>query len=65
MLQLKLVKTVEEREVNIVEDETGLNHGAMVLKFLAGPWGRTDHVVCVDSYFASVNVTEEMTRKGL
>ena len=55
----------EEKEGNVVEDENGLNHVTLVLNFLVGPCARTDQVVCVNSYVASVNVIEEMTRMGL
>ena len=38
MLQLRLVKTVEEENANLVEEDGGLLHGIVVLKDLVRPW---------------------------
>ena len=46
-------------------DDNGNNHGTNVLKFLVEPWVRTDHCVCADSYFASVNAVTVMRMMGL
>ena len=40
-------------------------HGTRVLKFLVEPWFFTDHVVCADSYFASVPEAEELMKMKL
>ena len=65
MIQLKIVKTAEEENASAVTDDNGNNHGTNVLKFLVEPWVRTDHCVCADSYFASVNAVTVMRTMGL
>ena len=65
MIQLKVVKTAEEENASAVTDDDGNNHGTNVLKFLVEPWVRTDHCVCADSYFTSVNAVTVMRTMGL
>ena len=65
MIQLKVVKTVEEENASAVTDYDGNNHGTNVLKFLVEPWERTDCCVCADSYFASANAVAVMRTMGL
>ena len=65
MIQLKVVKTAEEENTSAVTDDDGNNHGTNVLKFLVEPWVRTDHSVCADSYFTSVNAVIVMRMMGL
>ena len=61
MIQLKVVKTAEEENASAVTDGDGNNHGTNVLKFLVEPWVRTDHCVCANSYFASINADRILT----
>ena len=65
MIQLKVVKTTEEENTSAVTDGDSNNHGTNVLKFLVEPWVRTDHCVCANSYFASVNAVTVMRMMGL
>ena len=46
-------------------EDDGNNHGTNVLKFLVERWVRTDHCVCADSYFASVNAVTVMRTMDL
>ena len=62
---MKVVKTVEEENASVVTDDDGNNHGTNVLKFLVEPWVRTDHCVCADSYFTSINAVTVMRMMGL
>ena len=54
MMQLKLVKTMEEQDAHAAPGDEGLPHGTSVLKSLVLPWARTIRIVCADSHFASV-----------
>ena len=65
MIRLKIVKTAEEENASVVTEDDGNNHGTNVLKFLVEPWVRTDHCVCADSYFASVNAVTVLRMMGL
>jgi hypothetical protein len=62
MLHLKIVKTAEEEDQNTRMDENGLLHGISVLVEL---WAFSDHIVCADSYFASVGAALELWCIGL
>jgi hypothetical protein len=53
MMQLKLVKTMEEPYTHAQPGDNGLLHGTAVLKYLVLPWARIDRIMCPDSYFAS------------
>ena len=64
MIRLKIVKTAEEDNAGVVTVDDGNNHGTNVLKFLVEPWVRTDHCVCADSYFASVNAVTVLRMMG-
>ena len=58
MIRLKLVKTGTEEAVGIiVEYDNGILHGTKVLISLILPWTYYDHVVCLDSNFASVGAS--------
>ena len=65
MIQLKVIKTAEEENASAGTDDDGNNHGTNVLKFLVEPWVRTDHCVCADSYFVSINAVTVMRTMGL
>jgi hypothetical protein len=66
MMRLKLVKTMEEQNMQIEPgDNDGLNNGTSMLKYLVLPWARTDKIVCVNSYFASVGTLKELKQIGL
>ena len=65
MLRLKLVKNVGADVQIRLEENEGLIHGCLVLKELVKPWYNSQHIVCADSYFASVSTAEEMGRLGL
>jgi hypothetical protein len=68
MLRLKLVKGVDlpgAEEEEFGANETSLLHGTNVLKQVVSPWFGSNRIVCADSYFASVRVTEELFRNGL
>ena len=59
MIRLKLVKTgTEEAVYSIAEDYSVILHGTKVLLSLILPWEKSDHVVCAESYFASVGSSE-------
>ena len=62
MLQLKIVKSTEDDDDSLIEEENGLLHGTVVLKQLVRSWFYTDRIVCADSYFASVGAAEELLR---
>ena len=64
MIQFKVVKIAEEENASAVTDDDGNNHGTNALRFLVEPWVRTDHCVCADSYFASVNAVTVMRMMG-
>jgi Transposase IS4 len=51
MLQLKVVKSAEEKELQEKEDDRDLNHGTKVLMDLVKPWKNSNRIVCADSYF--------------
>ena len=65
MIRLKVVKIAEEENASAVTDDNSNNHGTNVLKFLVEPWVRTDHCVCADSYFMSVNAVTVTKSMGL
>ena len=65
VIWLKVVKTAEEENGSAVTEDDDNNHGTNVLKFLVEPWVRTDHCVCADSYFASVNAVTVMRTMDL
>ncbi len=69
MLRLKLVKSVEEEQAQVDDEEAeengGLLHGTVVCKHLVSPWGMSGRIVCGDSYFASVGTCRELKRMGL
>jgi Transposase IS4 len=49
-----------------VESEVGLNHETVVLERLVKPWyGKGNRIVCVDSYFASVEAALHLKARGL
>jgi hypothetical protein len=59
MIRMKLVKASDkedrhQQETEEPNNEERLLHGASVMKELVLPWLHTDHIVCGDSYFASV-----------
>jgi Transposase IS4 len=61
MLQLKIVKTPTELELQELQDDNKkLNHGSEVLQDLVKPWKNTNRIVCADSYFASVQVANKL-----
>ena len=45
--------------------KSGNNYSTRVMKFLVGPCVRTDHCICADSYFSSINIVEEVEGMGL
>jgi hypothetical protein len=65
MMQLKLVKRIEEQNAHIQLGNNGLSHGTAVLKCFVLPWARRDRIMCVDSYCASVGSLKELKRIGL
>jgi hypothetical protein len=68
MIQLKLVKNVQEEEGhhdNAIDENAGLIHGCIVVKELVKPWFYTRRVICGDSYFASKSTALELLRLGL
>lgn len=58
MLRFKLVETAEGEDAMTTLDSDGVRHGALVLRQPVEPRKRSARVVCSDSYFASVFVTE-------
>ena len=62
MLQLRLVKTVEEANANLVEEDGELLHGSVAMKDLVSPCFFTHRIVCADSYYSSVACAEELFR---
>jgi hypothetical protein len=64
MLRMMLVKS-NKLENHTTTEESKLNHGTKVLKFLVAPWARSNRVVVADSYFASVQTAKELFRMGL
>jgi hypothetical protein len=65
MFHLKIVKTAEKEDQNTRMDDNGLLHGTSVLKYLVEPWVFSEHIVCADSYFASVRAPLELQHIGL
>jgi Transposase IS4 len=77
MIRLRIVKTKEEEEENILQEaneqrgeddqtEDDELHGTMVFKYLVEPWcRRRPRVVCADSYFASVRTAEALFQMNL
>ena len=65
MIKLKLFKTSSEEAINIIaEDEIETLHGAKVLLRPVLHWTNTDHIVYVESYFASVGTTKLLKQIG-
>jgi hypothetical protein len=62
MLQLKVVKSAEEKELQEKDDDRELNHGTKVLLDLVKPWRNSNRTVCADSYFASVQCARELLK---
>ena len=54
MIRLKIVKTAEEENANVVTDDDGNNHGTNVLKFLVEPWGK-DGLLCMCRFIFCVH----------
>jgi hypothetical protein len=68
MLRLKLVKGIDlvgEEDNDEPNNESSLLHGTQVLKTVVSPWFGSNHIVCADSYFASVGAAKELYRNGL
>jgi hypothetical protein len=64
MLSLRLVKSIDENENEIVTDSNNeMNHGTMILKSLCEPWAHSNRCVCADSYFSSVHSALELKKK--
>jgi Transposase IS4 len=63
MLQLRVVKSEGEKELQVnKDDDTTLNHGTKVLMDLVKPWKNSNRIVCADSYFASVQCARELLK---
>ena len=65
MLRFKLVKTAEAEDAMVVEDSSGMLHGAAVLHELVNPWRMTNRIVYADSYLAYVQAAESLMSVGL
>jgi Transposase IS4 len=64
MLQLKVVKTMQE-EAELQEEEGNNNNGLkQVMIQLTQPWESTGWLIFADSYFASVKAAIELKRRG-
>jgi Transposase IS4 len=62
MLQIMVVKSAEEKELQEKEDDIDLNHGTKVLMDLVKPWKNGNRIVCANSYFASVQCARELLK---
>eukprot|EP00977_Amphora_coffeiformis_P024561 scaffold16227_cov128-Amphora_coffeaeformis.AAC.1 len=62
MLRMMLVKSTKATHFDM---EGSLNHGTKIIKYLVAPWARSNRVVVVDSYFASVQTAQELFKMGL
>jgi hypothetical protein len=62
MLRLQLVKPAEEEATHTMEGTDGPLNGTKILKSLILSWQFSDHMVCADSYIASVGAAEELRR---
>ena len=63
---MKVVKEEDYYSSTDTEDDSDvLLHGVKVLKQLISPWSGSGRLVCVDSYFASVQAAEAMEQEGL
>jgi hypothetical protein len=66
MLQLHLAKTKKENHTTLEEiGMTSDNHGTEICRKLVLPWQHTNRIVCVDSYFSSVNCCKALLSIGL
>ena len=65
MLRLIIVKSAEDLDLHILENDEGIAHGTSILKYLCLPWANTRRGVCDGSYFAPVSSAEELTKIGL
>ena len=66
MMQIKLVETAEEENVNQEVYDYGQLHGTKVMLDLLTPWHNDgDRLVCADSYFASVPAVLALRQVGL
>jgi hypothetical protein len=74
MVQIRLVKTNRdmqdiEHQQQLVRGKEGINeslqHGTKVCGDLVQPWAHFNHLVCADSFFASLHTAEKLMNLGL
>ena len=66
IMQLKLVKTYSEEDLNYLEENDGLLHVTKVILNMLQPWvNKQRRVVSADSYFASVQACDRLKKRGL
>jgi len=66
MTRLKVVKQEDDyTDTELDEEFSSIGHGVKVLKELISPWTGSGRLVCVDSYFTSVQAAEIMFQEGL
>lgn len=65
MLRLHLVTTAADQRSSLSAAEADLLHGSVVLNRLSGAWAGSNRIVCVESYFASVQAAEHVGEMGL
>ena len=58
MLRLLLVKDEKDSDLHAQDNNESLDHGKAILKYLTLLWANSEHIICADSYFASVSSAE-------
>jgi hypothetical protein len=64
-MRIHLVTTSEDEMSRTVPSEAGLLHGTVVLQCLISSWEGSNMIICVDSYFASVEAPTHLRYLGL
>ena len=64
MPHLLIVKSAEDSDLHILDNDEGIEHGTSILKYIFLYLANTRLGVCADSYFASVSSAEEIIKIG-
>ena len=66
MMRLKIIKEeTDYSSIDTDEENAVLLYGMKLLKDLISSWSGSGRRVCVDSYFASIQVVDVMVQEGL
>ena len=64
MICISIVKSANN-EADQEDDEDNIPYSKKLLKELVLPWDNMEHIICADTYFASVPDAKEFCKNGL